>query len=137
MQLTAENVHAVCRDCLFEAGEPQDDAICADGLNATFGFHPQRLTAHRADIAAMLAELPEQFHAKTGSGWSFLNACVTKTGEQWGEHQVMQSLLVLGLASGFISYVMPREMWRLFPGGMPYFVVDLDAPPPVKVGPPS
>jgi len=29
----------------------------------------------------------------------------------------------LGIASGKLSYLMPREMWKVLPGGMPYLVV--------------
>ncbi len=37
----------------------------------------------------------------------------------------MEALVVLGIASGFVKYPMPREMWSALPGGMPYIVIDL------------
>jgi hypothetical protein len=35
----------------------------------------------------------------------------------------MDELVCLGLAIGRIAFLMPREMWEMLPGGMPYIVV--------------
>ena len=30
---------------------------------------------------------------------------------------------MLGMALGVVHYVMPREDWKILPGGMPYLVI--------------
>ena len=35
----------------------------------------------------------------------------------------MQELLLLGLAIEKIEYLLPREMWSILPGGMPYIKI--------------
>jgi hypothetical protein len=54
---------------------------------------------------------------------SFLNACMTKDDNQWGEHQNMEQLLALGIAIGYARILLPRNMWSVLPGGVPYFSV--------------
>lgn len=88
-----------------------------------FGFHPGRLESHREQVKAMLAELDDSFQAKGGGGMSFLNACMTKDGEQWGEHRNMEQLFVLGIGLGLAKWLSDRSLWRAMPGGMPYVVV--------------
>ena len=121
--LTAENVNAVFMDCLFRDGEDTSNPAVGEGVLHKFGFHRERLEAHRDEIKQMLNCLPDNFQASKGGGWSFLNACMTKDGEQWGEHRSIEQLLALGLASGQATMLMPREMWKVLPGGMPYFSV--------------
>lgn len=123
--LTSSHVSAVFEDCLFREGEDTSDAVVAEGVIATFGFHPQRLVGHKAEIGAMLAELPSDFQLNGGGGgWSFLNACLRRDGEQWtGEHRVMEQLFALGLAVGYVTCLLPREVWPALPGGMPYYAV--------------
>jgi hypothetical protein len=127
-ELTSEHVRHVFADCLFRDGEDTTGAVMAEGIVITAGFHPTRLVSHSDEIRAMLAELPNAFHAGKGGGWSFLNACMTRDGEQWtGEHATMEQLFLLGMAAGLVSCLLPREMWDALPGGMPYYVVNAGA----------
>ena len=96
----------------------------------TIGFHGGRLASHRQEIHDLLNELPGTFMIEDGGGWSFLNACVDKNGRQWGEHRNIEQLLLLGLASGYVTYCLPKETWHMLPGGMPYFTVNLQAVKP-------
>lgn len=121
--LTAQNVEEILKDCLFKEGEDPSNAVKAEAVVSSFGFHPQRLAAHGPAIWEMLSQLPEQFKETGGGGWSFLNACMTQTGDQWGEHRNIDQLLALGIASKQARILFPREMWSALPGGMPYFVV--------------
>jgi hypothetical protein len=123
MELTSSNVEKIFEDCLFKDGEDTSTAILVDGVLSKFGFHPDRIVSHKGEIGEMLRSLPDDFHLNKGGGMSFMNACVTKDGIQWGEHRNIEQLLVLGIASGQAKILMPRNMWNLFPGGMPYFVV--------------
>lgn len=126
-----ENLNDIFMDCLFKEEElPQnggtpEGAILVEGITQKFGFHPGRLREHGPEIAAMLLELPDTFMKTKGGGWSFLNACMNKNGEQWTAfHPKVQELFCLGLALDICSYTLPREMWKVLPGGMPYLVVD-------------
>jgi len=70
--------------------------------------------------------LPDEFHTGKGGGWSFLDACNDRNGAQWTSlHRTMDQLVCLGHAIGAVSFCLPREMWKILPGGMPYFVVDV------------
>lgn len=122
--LTADRVETIFMDCLFQDGENMDNHVKAEGVTSIVGFHPARLESHRAEIVAMLDELPDTFRASVGGGWSFLNACQDKHGNQWtGLHQRMEQLFQLGIAIGKVKCCTPREMWPILPGGMPYYVV--------------
>ena len=124
MELTTENVETVFMDCLFKDGENSVDAVIVEGIANKLGFHPERVKAHSTAIHSMLQQLPEQFQEKGGGGWSFLNACQDKNGNQWTDlHQRMEQLFCLGLAIGKVKRQLPREMWSALPGGMPYYVV--------------
>ncbi len=122
--LDPERVNAIFIDCLFRDGEDTSNHIKAEGIVSNVGFHPERLQSHRAEIEAMLDELPDKFKKSGGGGWSFLNACNDKHGNLWtGLHLRMEQLFLLGIGIGKVQYQMPREMWSVLPGGMPYVVV--------------
>lgn len=70
-------------DCLFAEGEDTSNPVITNGILHNFGFHRGRLMGHKQEIAELLNGLPEDFRADKGGGWSFLNACMTKTGRQW------------------------------------------------------
>ena len=123
MELTAQNVENIILDCLFKTGEDTSLAVKAEGVLAKFGFHPERLAAHKAEIKELLFQLPEPFQRGKGGGWSFLDACMTKDSVQWGEHRDIDRLLVLGIATGQAKILVPRDLWKRMPGRMPYFEV--------------
>lgn len=125
MKLTAENVKMIFFDCLFKKGELIENPIKAEGIISTFGFHSKRVDKNKDEIYDMLKQLPSSFQKKSGGGMSFLNACDDKDGNQWtGFHQTMEQLVVLGIAINKVKYNLPKEMWKAFPGGMPYFVIE-------------
>lgn len=117
--LTAKIVSEVFMDCLFKAGEDTSNAKIVEGVVATFGFNPDRLESHKAEIVALLAELPVEF----SKGWTFLNACLDRNGRQWGEHTNIEQLVCLGIAVDKVAYCLPKDLWSVLPGGMPYFQV--------------
>lgn len=123
MNLTSENVSEIFMNCLFKEGENTENAIIAEGVMTKVGFHPERLKQATPSIEAMANELPDEFKPKRGGGMSFLNACIDNKGNHWGEHKNIDQLVCLGIASGILKYLMPREMWEVLPGGMPYLVV--------------
>lgn len=121
----ANEVDRIMRDCLNGTA---DGAVIVDGIVRKFGLNPEKISSHNEEIRALLNEMPDTFHKDTGGGWSFLNLCVDKSGAQWGEHSNMEALLVLGIAAGMAEIMIPRDMWAIFPGGMPYVVFDTKAP---------
>lgn len=133
MQLTVHNVKEAMLRCLYTEEEsanwiePPDGSIKTEGITATFYFHPGRVDAEKHNIALMLAQLPDTFHLGTGGGCSFPAACYDTDGAQWGEHPDVESIFVLGMAAGYVTLVLPRDMWDILPGRMPYYVIDLDA----------
>jgi hypothetical protein len=122
-ELTAENVETVFLDCLIRDGDAPGQAKRVEGVTSAFIFHPERLAIHKTEIAEMLAGLPDEFHEDKGGGWTFLNACMTQSWVQWGEHWNCEQLLALGIATEQAKILMPREMWKHMPGGGPYFMV--------------
>lgn len=130
--IDAAKVEEIFKDCLFKKdeigddGKPKGEMIEIEGITNRFGFHPDRVKTHESEIIEFLRELPEQFHQNSGGGWSFLNLCNTKNGEQWtGFHLRMEQLVCLGMAIGKVEYCLPRKAWPALPGGMPYVVIDL------------
>jgi hypothetical protein len=129
-RLNAERVKEIMIDSLFTDEEaPPDhdmkegDFIVGEGLLGKFGFHPVRLESHREEIKGMLEDLSDRFKESSGGGASFLEACDDKDGVQWGEHQDMNSLFALGTALGLVVYPLPRALWDVLPGGVPYVTV--------------
>lgn len=111
-------------------GQPKGTVV-VEGIMNRFGFHPERLEQKREQVRHWLRALPHQFHAdggEEGGGWSFLNACNQENGVQWtGLHLRMEQLFCLGMGLGFVKSLLPRRMWANLPGGMPYYVIDLDS----------
>lgn len=124
MELTSENVEAVFLECMFAKEETTDNHIEVEGIINRVGFHPERLASHKEDIRTMLQCLPDQFHSNKGGGWSFLNALQDKNGSQWTDlHQRIEQLFQLGIGLKLAKWQMPRSMWPVLPGGMPYVVI--------------
>ena len=124
LMLSSENVERIFLDCLFKDEEYKSKAVIVEGIITNFGFHPERLETHKDDIHTMLKELPNEFQQKGGGGWTFLNACNDKNGDQWTDfHKSMEQLMCLGIAIGKCKIQLPKEIWSALPGGMPYFTV--------------
>ena len=116
MKLTAENV-----DKMFEEAEKEDGDLVGDGLGSKMCFDSTKI--NKDDLYSMLDELPDSFKEGGGGGMSFLNGCMTKDDHQWGEQVHVARLISMGIACGFVKYCMPKEMWSILPGGVPYFKV--------------
>lgn len=124
MKLTSENVQNTLFACMFKEGEDTSNHLKVQGIRGPIGFHPERVKEHAKEIEELLLQLPNEFMKTGGGGYTFLNGCMTADGEQWGEQSNVDELICLGMAIGKCSFLMPREMWSVLPGGMPYFVVD-------------
>ena len=123
MKLTPTAVETIFNYCQEPTGE-----VVVEGIVHHEHFSAEKLAEKRTEIAELLAELPDQFQKSKGGGWSFLNACNDRHGTQWtGFHLVMEMLFMLGMATGQVECLLPRDMWSAMPGGMPYYVV-IDKP---------
>lgn len=125
MNLTAEKVHTTFMNCLFNEGEPTDNHKIGQGVMMKVRFNPERLKESEPAIIEMLNDLPDDFKKTGGGGMSFLNMCNDKDGNQWADlHKTMDELVALGNATGKLSFLMPKEMWDVLHGGMPYLVIN-------------
>jgi len=127
--ISSHRIEEIIKDCLYNAneivdGKPVMKPVVADGILRNFGFHPIRLESHREEVRAMLMELPPEFMRSKGGGMTFLNACMTKDGELWGQHENMEQLFVLGIGLKLATWCLPKDMWSSLPGGMPYVTVN-------------
>jgi len=138
MKLTIENVNATFRSSLFTDEEVSnlsqeellEKSVVVDGIRSKIGFNPDRIEELRDDITSMLGQFNKNFYSKDvggEAGWSFLNMCKDKNGHLWtGMHNIMDKLIMLGLAIKGLKYCMPRDMWNVFPGEMPYIEILVD-----------
>ena len=112
--LTAERVNEILRDSLYRDEElTREDAIRVKGIVQT-----ERLKAYQEEIKNLIACLPDAF--VSGGGWTFLNLCTDKDGNLWGQHNNCEELYCLAAGLGMAGFCMPRDMWSVLPGGVPY-----------------
>lgn len=127
--LTAKRVEDTYKACslkkeeVSKSAEPLVPFIIGEGINNATVFNAERLEEKRTAISEMIGELP-----KIDEGVSFLVLCEDKNGRQWTDlHSTMELLLQLGNATGELQFLVPREMWSVLPGGMPYVVRNKEA----------
>lgn len=131
--LTAKRVDELIRLCMFTPSLMQTKThfIPVTSIIANLGFVPDAIEEHHEEIRDLLLELPDEFRADNEhGGWSFLNACNDKHGNHWGEHTDMDKLFSLGQAAGYCKLCLPRSLWPILPGGMPYFSISKERDKP-------
>jgi len=104
----------------------EEGALVIKGILNAYAFSPEAIAIHKPNIKVLLDQMPTQFHKNGGGGWSFLNLCLDRHGNQWGEHVNVEALCCLGIAAGYAHWLAPREMWAMLPGGVPYVVFDTE-----------
>ncbi len=110
---------------LSDAGKTPFPLVAVQGVLNNFVFHRERLESHREAVYQLLEELPDNFRQSVGGGWSFLNMCVDRDGNHWAEHVNVEQLIVLGVGLDLMDFLPSqkhRNLWKAFPGGMPYLV---------------
>lgn len=124
MDLTSDNVQAIIGDCMGE-DENNPDGIKVEGIVNNYWLDKTKLESHRDEIRSMIEDVPTEFLAKGGGGWSFLNLCMTAGGIQWtGLHLMQERLYVLAAGLGMAKFQLPRALWSALPGSVPYIVFD-------------
>jgi hypothetical protein len=144
MTIDAGRLEDIIRDCLLTEAEvaelghdpdldvehymalPESERpfIAIEGIVNSYVFSPGALDTHRDEVREMLDQLPDNFRVTGGGGWSFLNMCQTSDGELWGEHRNVEQLAVLAIALKLGKWALPKSMWPMLPGQMPYFIYD-------------
>lgn len=114
-------VHTIIKDCLYASPDdvPADKSAVAlvEGVHLRLGFDPAAVERSRARIDALIdAVVADEFY----EGMSFLRLCYDRSGSLWGQHRDMDALLCLGIAVKRAKILLPREMWFVMPGGVPY-----------------
>lgn len=122
IELTAENVESIHKECLRNG---ESDYIIVYGIQNSYVYCKSSIDHRKDDIKKLLMQLPENFMKSKGGGWSFLNMCMTKDNRQWtGLHTTIEKLVCLGLVAGLCEFLVPKkELWKIFPGEMPYIVI--------------
>lgn len=125
MELTSENVERVFRGCLSDEKEGDNVRLVEAVLdNVKMAMRRDKLKFYQEEIQGMLMQLPRGFRETDSGGWSFLNLCTREDGTQWtGSHATMEQLVCLGIGCDKMKYLLPRSMWNILPGGMPYLAV--------------
>jgi hypothetical protein len=129
IKLDPQRIEEIVVDCLYTDDEDMTAPapVVVEGILHNMGFHPERLASHKQEIAELLAELPDEFQPADqggGGGMSFLNMCMDKHGNQWtGLHLRQEQLCLLAIGTGQGQWCLPKEMWSILPGAMPYFAV--------------
>lgn len=132
MQDRPRLIDSLFTSCLFRDGEPTDGAVMVEGITAHFGFHPDRLQAAVPELRALVdSTVPDAFMSGGGGGSSFLALAFDRLGCHWAEHPTLQQLVVMCIGAGLADYCLPREVWPVLPGGMPYVAFRS----PVQAGP--
>jgi hypothetical protein len=128
--ISAEKVMDILGDCFYKDeelinGVPTIPPIEVEGIITNVGLHPERVKKHEEEIISLLNELSEKFMKASGGGYTFLNMCEDKYGNQWGEQMHAEALMMLGMAINKVSYSLSRDFWTILPGSVPYITIDL------------
>lgn len=124
--LTPEKVHALFEYC-FSSEDNKGGLVINEvhGISNDVCFDQGCIDEKFSEILEMLNQISSRFHTRTG--FSFLMAYTDSTGKRWvdnTQHSAIEELFQLGIAAGIAHYSTPRGYWALFPGGMPYVVID-------------
>lgn len=112
---------------MFRKYEDPGGTLSVTFMRKQFKFE-EALADERPNLIAMINELPIEFLKNGGGGWSFLNVCVKRDGEQWtGLHMVMTQFVAMSAALGMAKELGTPDLWQLMPGAVPYVVFDPEA----------
>lgn len=101
-----------------------DGVIKVEAIVNSFAFDAAKIARNRVRIRGVLSVMHSNFHKHQGGGWSFLQLPMDADGIQWGEQVDAERLTALAIAAGMGKFTLPRDMWNVLPGGMPYVVFD-------------
>lgn len=122
LKLTTKHVKEIFLDCFLPKNYTNDSkVILVEAVTGNFGFDPEKIEKHAADIQQMISQLSSNFD-EVNEGYTFMNLPFKgENNEQWGEQIDGDRLMALGLASGWMKLTLEdKYLWKALPGGVPY-----------------
>lgn len=120
--INAKRVEEILIDCLIKDSDhihcdklPEDKVVITEGIINNYGFYRERLESYRGEVESLVNNLSPYIK----EGVSFLNICMDKENNQWGEQRDCENLVCLAIGLDIIHYVLPKEAWFLLPGNVP------------------
>ena len=120
--IDSKKLFEVFRDCLMSKKDIVNRKadvgyVLIDGIINKYCLDKCKLKKHEEFIKDYIKELPDEF----AEGWSFLNLCCDKENNQWTSSQIVaEQLMVLAMGINKAQYLVPRTMWDMLPGRVPY-----------------
>jgi len=125
-KLTSQRVDELYTTCLSQSEE--NTAVTIKGIILSATFSVANLNAVKEDIVELIMQLPEgAFKGSKDNGLSFLTLCHDKDEEQWTSfHACVERLMMLAMCIQRCVFLMPRNMWKVLPGGLPYLLFNTE-----------
>lgn len=124
MRLTVENLDSVFQDCVPDSDI--EGSIIGECYLSRFAFSEAKIQEHRAEIMAMLLQLPADFMESTlKGGCSVYSANVRADGTIWAKgSEDIERLFALGDAAKCVeALTTDRNVWLLLPNRQPMYCV--------------
>lgn len=117
-----DNLEAVVQPFLEEH---LPDLRFVHAVFSRFVFDKQRLETLKPTIASVLEELPDNFHhSRGGTGATVLDMGMRRDGSLWEVDTVtVDGLIALILGTGLGKFCGNRDLWPIFPGGVPFLLI--------------
>lgn len=123
--INSEGINVLLNHCLVKDSDHIDgkrlldeEVIIVKGIVNTFVFHKERLNSVKNEIITLVNNLPHEVN----EGISFLNMCVDKNDNLWGQQPDCEKLLCLAIGVDVMAYLLPEEAWSFLPGGVPFII---------------
>lgn len=111
--LNPESVRELLISCMFKDSDikeekPIREFTLVEGLVGLFILDTEKINENKQKIKELIDLLPDMSVSK-----SFVDLCFDRNGRQWtGEQQMMDVLVVLGVAANILKYTLPKEKWK-------------------------
>lgn len=125
--INAKRVEEILIDCLIKDSDhinckklPKNKVVVVEGIANKYAFHRERLESYRGEVQGLINNLSPDIK----EGISFLNICIDKENNQWGEQRDCENLICLAIGLEIIRYMLPKEAWFLLPGNVPIIIIN-------------
>ena len=107
MKLTTDNVKKVFFGCMYNKDEIKDiqdiphGSIVVEGSKSRVVFDPASVKASERDIASLISQL--RYSHDNKEDLPMLDFHLDEDGEEWGNNESIEQLMIIGKASGYIG----------------------------------
>lgn len=121
--LDPEKVKEVFVSCMFSESDIKDEKptkLCSivEGINGVYFLDTEKVNKHVMEIKDMIDLLPDLREAT-----SFEMLFLDRAGRVWtDDQQIVEILMVLGIAAERIEYAYPQQEWKAKNNGLPVLV---------------